>query len=81
MDEEAAPPRGLEWRFSRPADQPGPLTQEGLSLTVGMQDRTGPLQEGDRIMNVLSAVIAPGEVLSTWLSPSNELNEYDILEA
>src|SRR5450755_2539095 len=51
---------GLNGGFLIQADKPDTLTQEGLGLTVGMQDRTGPLQKGDGIMNVLPGVIAPG---------------------
>jgi hypothetical protein len=36
------------------------LVQKGLGLTVGVQDRVSELQEGDRIMDMRPAVIAPG---------------------
>src|SRR5258707_2146890 len=51
---------GLNGGFLIQADQPDTLTQEGLGLTISVQDWTGSLQKGDGIMNVLPGVIAPG---------------------
>ncbi len=51
---------GLNGGFLIETEQPDALAQKGLSLTIGVQDRASALQEGDRIVNMLPGMIAPG---------------------
>ncbi len=51
---------GLNGGFLIETEQPDALAQKGLGLTIGVQDRASALREGDRIMNMLPGVIAPG---------------------
>ena len=51
---------GLDGGFLIETDQPGPCLQERACLDLGVQHRARPLQERDRIMDVLPGVIAPG---------------------
>ncbi len=50
----------LNGGFLIETDQPGAFVQECLCLAIGVQDRTGSLQEGDGIMDMLPGMIAPG---------------------
>ena len=49
----------LDGGFLIEADQPGPCAQEASRLSIGLQHRASPLQEGVGIMDVLPGVIAP----------------------
>src|SRR5207245_3425058 len=51
---------GLDGGFLVQTNQPGPLSQERLRLTIGVEHRTRSLQEGGGIMDMLPGVIAPG---------------------
>ena|SRR2546425_9741594 len=49
----------LDGGFLIQAQQPDACRQQRSCLAIGVQDRTGTLQEGDRIMDMLPSVKAP----------------------
>jgi len=51
---------GLDGGFLIEADQPGTCLQKRTRLGIGVQHRACPLQERDRIMDMLPGVITPG---------------------
>jgi hypothetical protein len=51
---------GLNGGFLIETDQPCPFLQERSRLGIGFQHRKRPLQEGDRIMDMLPSMLAPG---------------------
>ena len=50
----------LHGGFLIQTEQPDACLQEGTRLTIGVEHRTGALQEGDGIMDMLPGMIAPG---------------------
>ena len=51
---------GLDRSFLVEAEQPGSCLQECACLGIGIQHGARPLQEGDRIMDMLPGMVAPG---------------------